>query len=774
MKKLTIKDLLPTGDDLFNAAYSSTSGDATAEPYGVHQGRDPHRRDTMGISKTMIHDRALAGDYSWFEALAQGLHAQPFRLPPSLRTDVPKDETNPSKGTRPIDDPAELKRLITLHVRRRLGRNAERLMTPGQYGGRPAWSIQPTCLRPGSTTQDHLATAIHQAIWQGFPVCLSIDLKDAFGLVPRRAALKEFSRLNLDDEAAKWLWRLVRIDAVEARNRKRHYRRVGRGIEQGNPLSSMTMNLVLAPIFTTVESTLNVRCFSYLDDIYICCPTAELAQEAFRLFKQSARGRGFTNVRRLWQQGDPTDSKLSRVIDTRFEVVPVLKTYLIDALGISLDPKKVEELRKDGKLNRKLYINELRQVSRCQALTKGATRARTPGIIRGAQKNVSEGSSYRSSAAGDVGDRNPKGHLPVPIYKDRQRGRGVQETLGSSLSTQGLPQKGKAEGDRNPIPNGLAGRMSGDDELPYPCHRRTDDGLDGCDGLYRQVGGHSHDRPNQGNQAGDIPPVEDSPATEGRNSRDRREADAAGRPPCLSILSEEGQRLLTSGNREPVGTTYKGRKLDLLGLSNLEVVKNIGVLPVVNQLLKLVRVQRRATVVIDPAEEWTANSDLLGNLCDPVYERERYELQPDGSARLALFHRRQPKPKPKRMPTSAPPQADLIVYRIRCVNYALWLYEVQFSHQGQRHRLLVPVGTPNSAAGALRALGTVIQQRPAASVAVRRQGLTSVAVLLADEDGSPAHVALSDAAMALRRWSWRRDGSWMLGTMAAVSPCSRC
>ena len=209
MRKLTLQDLLATGYEMYEEALFSTTGDPASEPIGVHKGRNVDRLDTMRLSKRMIHDHAKAGDIEWFEAFAADIKSRPFRLPRSLRRDVPKNENDPSAGTRPIDDPAEIKRLITLHVRKILEHRAEQMMTSGQYGGRPTWAIDNICKRSGSTAQDQLATALHQTIWNGFPICLALDLKDAFGRIPKQAAIKEFNRLGLDDEAARWLWRLV-------------------------------------------------------------------------------------------------------------------------------------------------------------------------------------------------------------------------------------------------------------------------------------------------------------------------------------------------------------------------------------------------------------------------------------------------------------------------------------------------------------------------------------------------------------------------------------
>ena len=777
MKVITIQDLLPTGEGMMNDAYSSTSGDPVVESVGIHKGQNPNRRDTMGLTKTIIHDRAAAGDFWWFNQLADQFRNAPFRLPPSLRTWIPKDEDNPDKGERPVDDPAELKRLVTLFVRWRIGRQAEMMMTKGQYGGRPARFITPVCERKGATAQDQVAAAIHQAIWQGYPHCLMLDLTNAFGLVPRRAAIREFKRMGCDDEAAQWIWRLVHIDAVDARNRRTRYPRRGRGIkpgiEQGNPLSSMTMNQVLAPIFRRMEARLNVRVFSYLDDIYVMTPTEDEAYEAFKWFRQSARSRGFTNVRRLWSPGDPADSKNSRIIDTRQEPVPVLKTYLVDSIGISLHPKKVSKFIAEKLIRGKLTIGELRQVTQCQALTKRASRERTPEIIRLAPWDR----SHLSAVAGEVGcgsTDDPIGYhhlcVPAPASEKQEHGLQVDNEVGAypvepepTSSQPPYPREiGRTEDVGCPMSAYLTGMGSSDGTL-YPCccpmdgKRMDEDGLHCSSSSYLPycVGMHS-----QFDQAGDIPRNGDSPETEGGETRDRRGDVAAERHPCLSVLSEVGKRLVAERRRP--GNDYKGSVLDLRGLSSL-IAGRLDLVQTVNRLIKIVRIERRATLLIDPVEEWTADPGLLGNSEDPVYEQTSYELQPDGTARLELYHRRQ---KPVRTSPPEPPAGvDLVISRVRCVNFGLFEYEVTFTHKGRRGREVVSVGTPNGAAGAFRAIGTIIGRHPANSVAIWLRGLAGVMELLTNEEAKPTQVVFRQDFKELLDWmEWNEDGAWLMGS----------
>ena len=551
------------------------------------------------------------------------------------------------------------------------------------------------------------------------------------------------------------------IYAVDVRNRNKYHERIGRGIEQGNPLSSMTMNLVLAPIFTAIETSINVRAFSYLDDIYLMAPTADVAQKAFKIFKQVARSRGFKNVRRLWRPGDPTDTKLSRIIDTRLEMIPVLKTFEVDALGISLDLEKVTELRKKGYFQRKLTLNELRNISGCQSLTKGASRRRTPDIIRLARNNDSMEPSHPFPAEEQVGSNGSSGDLPVLILMDMHGDGGETDLTYIKGSYQG-----DIEGKKGPISNDLPCMRNSSESL-YPCkHGRNDGHHEGGSNRYRGV--HSHQRPNQGNRTGDLP-IGDSPAKKRCDSQGRRNDVSAERHSCLSISFDEWKRMTED---KKAGNRFKGCLLDLRGLQP----EGVSLPHLVNRLIKSVRIYRQATVLIDPAEAWTANSCLLGNYHDPVYHRESYELRPDGSVMVELCHRRHPKPKPKHSNHSPPPDSDLIVNRVRRTNHAMFIDEILFCFKGKRFRKLVSTETHNEVAGALSAIASILDRNPAATIAIRNIGLAGESRILTMEDGHipPPLVTLNDRWKQLRRkYHWSEKDGYIVGRYISSSSSSK-
>ena len=764
MSVFTLQNLLPSGEDLFLVAYSSTSGDAVVDAVGTHQGRDPHRRDTMGISKRMVHDHAVRADLVWFSKLSEQLKKNPHKMPPSLRTLIMKDENDPTKGTRPIDDPSELKRLACLHVRKLLQEMAESRMTPGQLGGRPAASIYPYCKRKGSTTQDHLATALHQEIWNGRPICLMADLKDAFGLVPRAAAIQAFKNLGLDKKAASWLWRLVRIDAVDTKDQGKKYRRVGRGIEQGNPLSSTVMNLVLASIFMKMEGSLPVKIYAYLDDIYIMSNSVQTAEKAFKDFRDLAHKNGFTNVRRLWKPGDPTDSKLSRIVDCRKETMTVLKTYEVDQSGISLHLKKIKELQEEGLVKHPVKMSDLRNCSNCRALTKGATKTRNKDVLvtRNSMSKISWSRSCPAPAGegiGSIQDSTRKHH--PNIQEDRCKDDGESPSISKD-------EPGHVSYE-NHYPNEIVDHIGHNDSyegiamseccLESICQDGVPDGnMDYIhDFLSNGLCLHSHKCQDLGNQAGGIPALGDNPATERGDTLGKTWTGTAAPSRILPFF------FLVQPSPGSAGNAFKGHVLDLRGLEDhLSQGDSTDIIQLVNRLIKLVRTQRKAVILIDPSEAWTSLPGILGNHGDPTYQRTSYEYLPDGSVQVSLVQEKKHRKAPKH--TKSPtPKVDLALMKVRCVNLGLFQYEVRFQHQGRQHREIFQVTTPNGTAGAIEAVVEVLEKHQPNTVAIRLQGALGVAEYLPDREVTPAHTVLHQSWKRLQRWRWLQEEGWVMG-----------
>jgi len=681
--------LIPTAEMLFCAGYGAFAGDRACISWGIHRGRNPGRRDTMGLTKEVVYDAAVHGDMAFFLNLHQALTANPWQFPPSLRTLIPKDAEDPGKGTRAIDDPCEMKRLVTLCVRHEIEALAERFMHPGQYGGRPAWAIKPACLRKGATMQDHVATAIWQGIRQGYKHILVLDLKDAFGLLPERAALKVLRDIGLDDDAARWVWRLCRIDAVDARYRRIRFTRLGRGIEQGNVLSATIMNVVLAPILKCLEQRLHVRVFSYLDDIYVLARTPEIATEAFYRFRQSARTRGFTNVRRLKEETDPVDSKNSTIINVNIQPVAVLKTYEVDALGISLRPDKATKLRREGKLVGKVSISTFRKLSNCMSLTKGACRKRNSDAILPAPSGPVNTHLTGTAPACAVEWFNS---LPFTYMNTEARDLSVNTTVSSA---EVIPQ----------ALTGLPGNLR-NPELHGP-HRKmnSESAGTGLSGVRSPEGEGTMS--SQCHGADGIPENRDSFRLQGVTTSGGGRGVAGGRPAHPSVHWSEIQLRLLAPGRLDVGNWFKGCVLDLTNISVAIGNAAAGlIVQGVNRLIKSVRIDSRAEVRIDPKEPWTAIPTILGNANDSVYTRKSFKFQNDGTVIIELVARPKNRERLPREPT--PIEAAVVVRSIRMQNRAFNRYRIALAVHGKAHTEIYDASSPNDVAGLLEALGHVL------------------------------------------------------------------
>jgi len=767
---LDLRDLLPTEEQLMDMAYFSVAGDPLTAPIGTHQGRNPDRKDTMGICKREVLMHARERKLAWFEPHALQLHANPFNLPPSLRTMIPKDEFNPAKGLRAIDDQAEIKRLILLHVRQLIEPRLVHRFTPGQLGGLNGKYIKTgLCKRRGATTQDQIATGIFIAIREGFPVCVLADLKDAFGLVPKKVAVSELMKCGLTKRAALWIWRLVRIDSLNARNRNHHYRRPGRGIEQGNQLSALIMNLVLAPVLRAAEKNHRVRVFTYLDDIYIMAATREEAAAAFKTFQSSANSRGFTNVRPLWQPGMPKDSKATRIINTNEQPVTVLKTYVIDQDGISLHPDKRTDLCRKEILTGKVSMKKLRRITGCHALTGKATRCRTPNLLRKPQqlpKEAPQGGDLNNLIASQEGEvthtlhGGRDGHYDPSMENSFLSGKleGEHTSFGDfegDSKRHDLRSKEKKDHhlsllypnqDSHDVPGGRSDDLEG--------HQHQSDWPEGMPSHYHRDMGTL------------LPREEDSPTPARVTPGDRSQAGDADRPDLLSILSDELLVATLKGRRrQRAGDNYKGMVLDLRGLDQVvgEDAPARDYENAVNGLLRLVRQDNEVTVVYDPREPWTALQGLLGGQGDTTYKRVMQVVLEGGGIRVQLVRMR--KKKWVRRRTELLPQVDVHVLGARCVDLALRDYDVSLVIGGVRQRVRVRVPqVANKATGCLMAVALVVQQHERASVAIRLKdsmaGLRWLAVL---DRFKPGNVDYGDAVRALEKGrTWRYAESWLL------------
>ena len=763
MNLIALADLMPDADDLWHIAYESTCGDAAMRSVGRHGGWNPDRKDMEGVTKRVVYRHASTRDMALFASWAARLAHDPWHFPSSRRTWVEKVKGQPSKGWRPIDDPAETKRLVLLHVRKHLESKLESRMTTGQYGGRPRWAIRPSCKRDGATNQDHVADAIRQEIWTGNEHVVLLDLKDAFGQVPHRALINALKDMGLDATAAKWIRRQVQIDAWDG---TRLVRTRCVGIEQGNQLSACLMNLVLAPIFREVEAVLPVRVVSYVDDIYIMAPDNSTARQAFAAFSDAAKARGFRNVRPL----DGRSPKASRIIDASIEPVPVLKTFMVSKMGVALHPDKIADLQTKGLHLHGMTINGLRTVTACQSLNKYANRQLHQGLLRlptkQAHKNGPKGLVHLVAARGtttvELGDEN---------LRELHEGSAQGFHQGSHND-----QRCNLRDDLGHVDHGACTGYCGDGQgdVEHGVHvYPTNYGDVPTDGdSHLQDGNRADAGPSHHNQASGIPENRNSTDAEGRNKpSDSRQVGAATPPACLSVSLPEVLAAIRQRKPIKVGDNYKGLVADLRGLDAAlsgGVVSDHALVAVVNGMVKAVRCRGVATVVYDPMSVVGVCDAVLGGVDDATYEQISAAVLEDGAVRVEIRHRRR---KPDAAPRNASelPQADLIVLRATCTNRASGRYKVHLADRLGHRDVTVMVPGPSEVAGVLTAVAQIVSRLVPATVAIRLDGSLHAARVLVG-DVRPRLVPFGDAVRALasgRTWKIL-DQSWAVARVTAA------
>ena len=349
---------------LLYCAYFILSGDIVSLHLGRHRGH-PDFADVMGITKRVVYNAAINGDIAFFQMLWKKTQGGLY-LPKSYRVFARK----PDGGVRPIDVPSEAKRLFSVFVRLVLEPLIEPLLPRGMFGRRSRW-VEKACRRRGATTLDHMAATVHQLINEGYVFALTVDLRDAFGCLPHRTLWTTLRGVGLGEQEIRYILRLVRIDAIDKHGKT--YRRIGHGIEQGNCLSAMLLNLGLAPVFKDLQKYRVVAATSYVDDLYLLCRTRQDARDTFFRFKAATRRLGFKNVRKLVEDdGAEYDGgdKSSRILDVRETPLTMLKTYLVAPGSIGLTPEKEQKLHEELPANGPISPRMARKAASAQAITK--------------------------------------------------------------------------------------------------------------------------------------------------------------------------------------------------------------------------------------------------------------------------------------------------------------------------------------------------------------------------------------------------------------------
>jgi hypothetical protein len=250
----------------------------------------------------------------------------------------------------------------------------------------------------------------------------------------------------------------------------------------------------------------------------------------------------------------------------------------------------------------------------------------------------------------------------------------------------------------------------------------------------------------------------------GLNKPDRGLAGDEDRPVDLSLSHPDVQAALAKGRGLKLGTVFKGARLDLTSLQDLQLAEHL--LPeVVNGLISAVRCKRTAEVIIDLSEPWTRTKTILGNVDDPVYERLHSRRVGGTHTLIQLRHRRHGR---RRVQPSVPPsEANVIVVSSRCRDHALREYEVRLLVEGDPQWRTVVVAADNPSTGAIQATSAALVGHEGLTVALPLKGPFTVlgAVLGQDKKvAGHANTDFSDAVDAMRLGrSWSIQGNWLFG-----------
>ena len=363
--RFTMDDLLPKiGEQLMHLAMGALLGDSTIRAWGRHGRRDIYLKDSAGRSKADTYRDVLVRNVEWFDDLVDRIRRDPFELAKSLRTEIEQVGKDP----RPIEDPAEQKRVLLLFVLSVVQEHLEGLLYEGQLGGRPARYAIPWCPRHGATVLDHAAWRTWNLIRDGGRYVLLVDLEKAYTYLPRDAVLASLRRAGFEERAARWIWRLVQLDSLDRKTRRPIKSAWYRGEEQGNSLSTMILNLVVSKVLKRIEGRLGIPSVAYVDDLYFFAESQEQAEACLEVLHQMFKSEGIM-LRKLGQPKGP------EIIDTDKDPVLLLKTYRVDAAGIEFTFGKVLDTwtraQKMGLRGKTIGRRRFLEIANNQAVIKG-------------------------------------------------------------------------------------------------------------------------------------------------------------------------------------------------------------------------------------------------------------------------------------------------------------------------------------------------------------------------------------------------------------------
>jgi len=724
-------------------AYYSLSGDPLSPP-GYHHRGDPDAVDPVGVTKRKVYEATVNDDMTFFEELAVAWNNDRWHeFAISRRTYKRKDDK-----LRPIDLSSEYRRLLCLWVRDHLDRLVaqKKYLLPTIVGFRHLWEFEDYRDREdGFTIQDVFVSTVWRLVRLHGSWVVLIDQRDAFGNIPHaviHAALKELGVPQRDRRA---IIELVRIRTVLPDGTILKPRRYG--IEQGNYLAPLVFNIVQS--FLARRLPVPMACYG--DDLVLVAPTEAEAQQAFDAYKQLTDPFGYKNTRGL----DDSDKKRTRILDTRVELVPLIKTYELGRGRIGLTKKKEAELLQQLPANQTLpqvrRANTWKAVSRVYLVT--LTGSPSAGTDRGSQT---------------VDDPDPS--HPGPANRRKGTPSRHDRTVGPRTSQRGMgpTTKGEMDGGTGGLPSGTQddrsslvedGSSSGDVGMrlssPMP-----DSTLVGAGGVPANTQAPGADG---GRQAGD--------AVNGRSAASRGgsgagvTADLNGRegtdhrpslPDTVLPIRDDDIKALVEGRKLKAGDHYRGTIIDCRELSHQIPASRMA--HAVQQLCRVGSLHGRVHLLVHPGDDWVNRADVLvdGNV-KRCYERA------EGSVlrllRGTAIHTKRYRPRRSATP---PRTTDLVIRAVRWHrdHATSWSVEVENGHG--REVLHVRVTSPNPGIGRVEAVAMVLDHHSPVTVAVRATGL--LRQLLGEEPVRVRQVGLADGIATIQRWEWTAEGMWLVGS----------
>lgn len=781
-----------TGEQLLNLAYFMLAADPLSPPgTGVRHRGSPDVTDQNGQSKRMVYQAVVEKNVEFFTDLAKAWNKGTWHnLILSTRT----LKWNRGKA-RPIDVSSEALRLLSawvlLHVDELV--QQKKWLPSTVVGFRHLHEFPPYGeRRDGVTIQDVYASAVWKLVREYGPWIVLLDQRDAFGNLPHRAVQEALKELGLNHRERRILIELVRVRTVVkgkdgGEGNSRILKPKGYGIEQGNYLSPMVFNIVQAHLTRLLQDQ-GVKSAAYGDDIIFVAHTEEEAHRAFEVYDRTTKALGYKNTRGF---NDP--EKPTRILDTRIEQAPLIKTFLVGRGQIALAAEKAKALLDLVGGKKDLSLRKLRRKNQWRVVSKKFLKNLLSGPLEEDSTQATSGQGMRpeevacqgpaARACNDPQDLRPE--LPdddpsIPPYGE-MHGGSVQVDVPIGMKLSGVQD---ADGDIGLDSYGLGSGIQDIRSLS-----RVDDPYG------ERVGNWRGPRKNSPSDlllcssyqvaASDstIPASRTAGSAPAGGTTNGKVSALRGGPEARvhSGLGVEGgghlpstpNTVLLEPVKEDLADTGQGRRLragDRYRRGDARVVVDLrefgGAVPqgrlahAVGQLARAASRHGLVRFLVHPGDQWVHDADVwLG-----LHETGRQEA-PEG---IVVTFRREPTTekvpsKGSNKKATPPPETDLTIVRVRMDHdVRQWVVTIRVGEVADVVR--VAVTSPNRTIGRLEAIAAVLGERMPETVAIP----TGAPIRQALRDGTrPRQVALYDAVEILCRWTWTEVPGFVVGRRAA-------